>query len=260
MTVTVLGDLMPEPADRIYRIVQSWKSTRLLSDTGDVVSWSDLMVRLFRQRALLPPNLEENWTDDDRVRNSFGPPWLDIAGIHHYKEALLDLLRPHMDGAKALYTEAVLTREPENPADTMAVRVDIGRTKVGYLRARDAERYASVMDVLGIQSVVMAAVFRISPKSPGKLLGHLWPAQLRTPGPNPCEVWDPDTLDGHRSWYTNYYDWPPGNLMVPPLESTPVQSRSPAGCGCGCCGGRAAAAAAVVLWLTWLAVTVIGSA
>jgi hypothetical protein len=74
-----------------------------------------------------------------------GHELVNVAGESHYQEALRTIAGP---GEVRHETEARLVREPDNPHDANAVRVEIAGAKVGYLPRALAEAWSPRMDEL----------------------------------------------------------------------------------------------------------------
>jgi hypothetical protein len=66
---------------------------------------------------------------------------LPIVGESHYQDALEQICGPRTDEGEDRHVEAQLVLEDENPHDSMAVRVDINGTTVGYLSRDHARTY-----------------------------------------------------------------------------------------------------------------------
>ena len=71
---------------------------------------------------------------------------VDVVGEQHYQDALEDVA----DGRNAFGTRrrnvtATLVREPDNPYDTNAVRVEIAHAPVGHLSREDAPRFHAII-------------------------------------------------------------------------------------------------------------------
>lgn len=84
------------------------------------------------------------------------PWWLagrgrvDVVGESHYQDALRAYANGHATtyGDGGIPLTAALVREPRNPHDRNAVRIDVQRRAVGYLARELAVQYAPLLDCL----------------------------------------------------------------------------------------------------------------
>jgi HIRAN domain len=99
------------------------------------------------------------------VQDVSGADRLRVAGAAHYQDALAAAAGPKRPGGVELRTRFALAAEPENPHDpaAIAVRLEPGGERIGYLAREDAARYGRLMDAV-------AAIGR-RPVSEGVILG-----------------------------------------------------------------------------------------
>lgn len=93
----------------------------------------------------------------DEVVDIGGSKTLPVVGESYYQDAL-DSLTGGGVGVHA--TTATLTREPNNPHDLNAIRVDCGGRKVGYVSAKQARQLAAGLDRLGGIATCPATIAR----------------------------------------------------------------------------------------------------
>jgi hypothetical protein len=79
-----------------------------------------------------------------------GADRLRVAGATHYQDALAAAAGPKRAGGVELRTRFALVAEPENPHDpaAIAVRLEEGGERVGYLPREEAARYGRLMDAV----------------------------------------------------------------------------------------------------------------
>ncbi len=74
---------------------------------------------------------------------------IDVVGELKYQEALESICGPRNDEGEDLETEAQLIHEDNNAYDSLAIRVDIGGSTVGYLSRENARQYRAQLTVAG---------------------------------------------------------------------------------------------------------------
>ena len=82
----------------------------------------------------------------------------DIVGESKYQPNLLALAGAKTDAGCEILCEATLHREPRNPHDRNAIRVDVQGRTVGYIPRLDAAAIAPIMDRQGISAVLADAI------------------------------------------------------------------------------------------------------
>lgn len=82
----------------------------------------------------------------------------DIVGESKYQQNLLAIAGPKTEDGCEIEREATLHREPGNPHDANAIRVDIHGKTVGYIPRGDAAAIAPIMDKRGIAIVRVDAL------------------------------------------------------------------------------------------------------
>ena len=81
----------------------------------------------------------------------------EIAGESHYQEHLEALCGGRKPGGHALEVTGLLVREPENPHDANAIRVEIDGGTVGYIPRDDAEDFAEMLDEMPLAVISVRA-------------------------------------------------------------------------------------------------------
>lgn len=70
---------------------------------------------------------------------------MNIVGESNYQDALIAICGNYTRAGREVNARATITREPENPYDPYAVRVEINRKTVGYLPREQATRVSKQM-------------------------------------------------------------------------------------------------------------------
>lgn len=90
------------------------------------------------------PRVEATWLQPYSLR-AYGYLF-DVVGESHYQQALETVAGGRTDeGARCPLVTALLVREPRNPHDRHAVRVDVGGQPVGYIPRDDAPFFAEFL-------------------------------------------------------------------------------------------------------------------
>ena len=84
------------------------------------------------------------------IQDVSGADRLRVAGTVHYQDALASAAGPKRSGGVELRMRFALEAEPENPHDpaAIAVRLEPGGERVGYLPREEAVRFGRLMDAV----------------------------------------------------------------------------------------------------------------
>jgi HIRAN domain len=84
------------------------------------------------------------------IQDVSGADRLRVAGTAHYQDVLAATAGPKRPGGVELRTRFALEAEPGNPHDpaAIAVRLEPGGERVGYLPREDAPRFGRLMDAV----------------------------------------------------------------------------------------------------------------
>jgi NAD-dependent DNA ligase len=114
--------------------------------------------RLFGIGQLPPSSVPHGMRADLQGPAAFA---LAIVGESHYQEALEAICGPRSDESEDRRVEARLVLEDDNPYDSMAVRVDIQGSTVGYLSREHARQYRNQLGKAGYGSAELYCRARI---------------------------------------------------------------------------------------------------
>ncbi len=133
---------------------------------------------------LLPATVSDGW-DSDGGWNDWGPPF-NAAREGYHQEAIVGLLSTEQQVHRIVLPLTIhLIREPTNPYDRFALRIEAQGAHVAYLRATIAAQVSPALDAAGAIEMWV----------PGVLVGgghrhygiHLWPDRRLSPGVTiPC--------------------------------------------------------------------------
>lgn len=108
-----------------------------------------------------------SWIDWPAPRNV-------VAGESHYQEALVAIAGPICERGYCLPVEALLIREPSNPYDPNAIRVEVAHRKIGYVARAIAAQLADGLDEAGCSAFSVCGVVRGGSETARTLGVHLW--------------------------------------------------------------------------------------
>src|SRR5258705_10805396 len=111
-----------------------------------------------RRHRLAEINVDVDWKQ--RSWLGWSAPRNVVAGESHYQEALVAIAGPVREGGYCLPVEAVLRREPSNPYDGNAIRVEVAQLKVGYIARAIAGQLASGLDEASCSSFSVCGAVR----------------------------------------------------------------------------------------------------
>jgi hypothetical protein len=138
--------------------------------------------RLGQDRGLSPCNVPADWAESG-IWRSWDAPRNEVAGESHYLPALTSLTgRPRPSGYLKP-VEVCFIREPKNPYDTNAWRVEVSGKRVGYARRALALQLASGLDGHGINTFRVCGVIRGGSDDAPNLGVHVWLDRRTTDGP-----------------------------------------------------------------------------
>lgn len=137
--------------------------------------------RVGSESNLAPPNVAPGWTSG--AWGEWDPPVDAVRGESHHREALLQVFgSPGLNMKTAV--EAVLTREPLNPYDRNAVRVEVAGAHVGYIAKELAEQLSPHLDGIGCPSFSVAGLIDGGGYGGGGPDVWLWFDKRLTTGPD----------------------------------------------------------------------------
>ena len=137
-----------------------------------------------RVGALLPATVGPGW-DTDGGWDSWGAPFNAAREGHHQDEIMGILAEEERRHFLVKPLTLRLVREPENPYDRHAIRIECQDVFVAYLRRTLAPAVSQAMQAAGIEDMYVAGVL----VGGGHLVYgiHLWPDRRLTPGVDiPC--------------------------------------------------------------------------
>ncbi|XHS78567.1 HIRAN domain-containing protein [Burkholderiaceae bacterium UC74_6] len=71
---------------------------------------------------------------------------LEVVGEASYQKNIVAIAGPRGEQSAQIFVDAAVVREDANPHDSLAVRVDIGGSVVGYLSRASARRWRKTVD------------------------------------------------------------------------------------------------------------------
>ena len=128
------------------------------------------------------PDLPVNWFESSEWRHWPAPMNITV-GESKYLDALTQLCGPARKHGYLIPVTATLIREPGNPYDKNAIRVEVKGVLVGYVRREIATHLAQIFDSDGVKSYCFAAVLRGGSFEASYLGAHLWLDKPLPPAP-----------------------------------------------------------------------------
>jgi hypothetical protein len=155
-----------------------------------------------RRYKLADPNAPNDWASSGLWR-SWDAPLNVVRGESQRQAALRAMCGAPRKQGYLVPVEAKLRREPKNPVDKHAMRVEIRGEHVGYLARELAAQLSPALDKANCREFAVAGIIRGgSPRAPS--LGvHLWLGRRLSPGP---DIQLDDTFPHHPEFLTA---WPP---------------------------------------------------
>jgi hypothetical protein len=159
-----------------------------------------------RLRGLQMANLETGWHETDAWRR-WPAPYSIVRG-ESYRQNLLTTLtgKPRAHGY-LVPVSARLVREPENPHDFNAIRVDVDGGPVGFIAKELAVDLAWLMDGVDCPSFGVAGLIRGGYTKKPYLGVMLWTSHRETAAPQipmrstwRAKQWPPSRPRGHADW------------------------------------------------------------
>lgn len=155
--------------------------------------------RLFKRRSeLAPPSVHEGWASG-RERRQWDAPSGFVVGESHYAGALQALAGPPRPAGYLIPVAVEIVREPNNPYDQNAFRVEVEGRKVGHLSRHLASQLARPLDRAGCERFTACGVIRGGSERRPNLGVHVWLDRLLTDGPQISQADDTGTVK----------NWPP---------------------------------------------------
>lgn len=153
---------------------------------------------MFHKRPQLSsPNVTDDWMQSANWV-SWEPPLNVVRGESHRQEAIARFCGPLRDRGYLVPVSVTLRREPSNPVDRNAIRVDIGASQVGYIAKEFATQMSPLLDKAKCKEFTVAGVITGGAFDAPSLGVHLWLDRRVSPGPsiliedeirNQFEVW-----------------------------------------------------------------------
>jgi HIRAN domain len=161
---------------------------------------------LARLRGLQGANLEAGWWKKDDWRR-WPAPYSIVRGESYRQDLLTTLAGKPRTHGYLIPLSARLVREPENPYDFNAIRVDVDRGQVGFIAKELAVNLAWLMDGVDCPSFRVAGLIRGGYKKKPYLGVMLWTGHRETAAPRiPVKSswrathWPPKRSTGHADW------------------------------------------------------------
>jgi hypothetical protein len=135
-----------------------------------------------RRYKLADPNAPSNWSSSGLWR-SWEAPLNVVRGESHRQEALHAMCGSPRAQGYLVPVETNLRREPTNPVDKNAIRVEVRGEHVGYVAREIAAQMSPALDKAKCREFAVAGIIRGgSPHAPSFGL-HLWLGRRLSPGP-----------------------------------------------------------------------------
>lgn len=141
-----------------------------------------LFDRLKRGPEAMPANVEPGWAEGSEWREQWDMP-LNLVREGYYQEALVRLCGRVRAQGYLIPVESVLVREPQNPHDRNAIRVEVRGAMVGHIRREVAAVLGPALDRMRLPSMTVCAVIRGGGPEWENLGIHLWMDRRLSPGP-----------------------------------------------------------------------------
>lgn len=147
-----------------------------------------MLERLFRRSVeLAPTNIPDDWVGEGIWRNWEAPSTF-VVGESHYTEALTALAGVPRPGGYLIPVAVGIVREPENPYDENAFRVEVEGRQVGHLSRHIAAQLAPELDRANCSSFTVCGVIRGGSDTAPNLGVHIWLNRRLSPGPEIAQV------------------------------------------------------------------------
>jgi hypothetical protein len=135
-----------------------------------------------RRVELAPVNVPDDWATGDAWR-AWPSPRNWVRGESHHRKELRQLCGGEPRGTGYLMpVEVDLIREPRNPYDRNAIRVEVDGWHVGYIGREIAMQLAPVFDSGRLSEVRVCGVLRGGAKTAPDLGVHIWLDKRLSPG------------------------------------------------------------------------------
>lgn len=138
---------------------------------------------MFHRRVnLADPDVPHDWIGSEQWR-SWEAPLNVVRGESYRQESLMALCGPARPQGYLVPVESKVAREPDNPVDGNALRVEIRGEHVGYLAEELAEQLSPPLDKARCDGFEVAGIIRGGYSDSPSFGLHLWLNRLVTPGP-----------------------------------------------------------------------------
>jgi hypothetical protein len=177
---------------------------------------------MFHKRPkLAEPNTPATWAETGAWRG-WEPPLNVVRGESRRQDVLARYCGPPNQHGYLVPIGATLCREPGNPVDRNAIRVEVDGAQVGYIAEEIAAQMSPLLDRGKCAKFSVAAVIRGGAVNAPSLGMHLWLGRRITPGPN--VVLD-QSARGDANYAVRWRD----EAIRPPAASTDGPQRDVAG-------------------------------
>lgn len=148
-------------------------------------------------------NVLNNWKDSEAWRSWESP--LDIVrGEPRLQDVLTKLAGPTRKQGYLIPVAVTLRREPSNPYDRHAIKVQISAYSVGYVTPELSEQLSRLFEKSGFPLLLVAGLIRGGSSLAPALEVQLWPSHRLSPGPDLSlrradkfrVIWPPDRDEG----------------------------------------------------------------
>jgi len=136
-----------------------------------------------KRHKLAEPNVPATWIEAG-VWREWGPPLNVVRGESRRQEVLARFCGPTNRLGYLVPIAGTLCREPGNPVDRNAIRVEIEGTHVGYIAEEIAAQMSPLLDKAKCGRFSVAGVIRGGAVDAPSLGLHLWLGRRITPGPS----------------------------------------------------------------------------
>jgi HIRAN domain len=140
-----------------------------------------LLDRLRRPPSLASPNVTSDWAPAGYWQT--WPCPRNVVRESQHQDELRALVGPMCEGGYLVPVAATLRREPDNPHDANAIRVEVDGRLVGRVRREVAAQLAPALDRRRCPAFVVCGVIRGGSRSKRHLGLHLWLERRLSDGP-----------------------------------------------------------------------------
>jgi len=136
-----------------------------------------------KRHKLAEANVPQSWVQTG-AWHAWEPPLNVVRGESHRQDVLARYCGPPTVLGYPVPVEGVLCREPNNPVDPYAIRVEVEGEHVGYVAEEIAAQLSPALDKAGCQRFIVAGVIRGGAIDAPSIGFHLWLGRRIVPGPS----------------------------------------------------------------------------